>query len=176
MEVEYVEGDETINSIYNLKSNNVEYRVVHKRETGRYDVYVKGDVYIESSASQLQPVVATWYKALRAIALVGLLSVLVYVGIRIIISSTGQEKAKYKKMIGNWLTAICILFILQYIMVFTLEITQISVQKPNKIISLLKSSFCNNLSIILRQSSGFAPNVYFLSEYANPFSSYFLNF
>ena len=51
-----------------------------------------------SSALTLQYTVATWYKALRAIALVGLLSVLVYVGIRILISSTGQEKAKYKKI------------------------------------------------------------------------------
>ena len=77
---------------------------------------------IESSASQLQPIVATWYKALRAIALVGLLSILVYVGIRILISSTGQEKAKYKKMIIDWLAALCLLFVLQYIMIFTLEI------------------------------------------------------
>ncbi len=78
---------------------------------------------IQSSASTLQKTVATWYKALRAFALVGLLSVLVYIGIRILISSTGQEKAKYKKMVVDWVAAICILFVLQYIMVFTLEIT-----------------------------------------------------
>lgn len=79
---------------------------------------------IKSSAETLQDTVATWYKALRAISLVGLLSVLVYIGIRILISSTGQEKAKYKKMIGDWVVAICILFVLQYMMVFTLEITE----------------------------------------------------
>lgn len=77
-----------------------------------------------SAALELKGTVATWYKALRAIALVGLLSVLVYIGIRILISSTGQEKAKYKKMIGDWLAAICILFVLQYIMLFITEITQ----------------------------------------------------
>ena len=79
---------------------------------------------LESSAESLRPVVATWYKALRAIALVGLLSVLVYIGIRILISSTGEEKSKYKKMVVDWVTAICILFVLQYIMVFTLTITE----------------------------------------------------
>ena len=78
----------------------------------------------KSVAYVLQDTVATWYKALRAISLVGLLSVLVYIGIRIIISSTGQEKAKYKKMIGDWLVAICILFVLQYIMIFITQITQ----------------------------------------------------
>ena len=76
----------------------------------------------ESSAEVLQPIVATWYKTLRAIALVGLLSILVYIGIRILISSTGKEKAKYKKMITDWFVAICLLFVLQYIMIFTLEI------------------------------------------------------
>ena len=75
-----------------------------------------------STAKELQSTIATWYKALRLISLVGLLSVLVYVGIRIIISSTGQEKAKYKKMIVDWLVAICILFILQYIMAFTMNL------------------------------------------------------
>lgn len=76
----------------------------------------------ESTALQLQKIISKWYKALRLVALVALLSVLVYVGIRIIISSTGQEKAKYKKMIGDWVAAICILFILNYIMAFTMDI------------------------------------------------------
>lgn len=82
------------------------------------------DKEIKSSASVLKYTIATWYKALRAIALVGLLSVLVYIGIRILISSTGQEKAKYKKMIIDWVAAICILFVLQYIMIFTLKIVE----------------------------------------------------
>lgn len=80
--------------------------------------------YIESTASQLQKTVSKWYKALRMVSLVALLSVLVYVGIRIIISSTGQEKAKYKKMISDWVAAICILFILNYIMAFTMDIIE----------------------------------------------------
>lgn len=79
---------------------------------------------ISSSANVLKDTIASWYKALRAFALVGLLSVLVYIGIRIILSSTAQESSKYKKMVTDWLVAICILFILQYIMIFTLTITQ----------------------------------------------------
>lgn len=77
-----------------------------------------------STAAQLQSSISTWYKTLRMIAIVGLLSVLVYVGIRILISSTGQDKAKYKKMLTDWVAAMCILFLLQYVMVFTMEMTQ----------------------------------------------------
>lgn len=83
-----------------------------------------GEKKLGSTAKQLQSTIATWYKALRLIALVGLLSVLVYVGIRILISSTGQEKSKYKKMIVDWVAAICIVFILQYIMSFTMTIVK----------------------------------------------------
>lgn len=82
------------------------------------------DKKIYSTAEQLQSFISKWYKALRLFALVGLLSVLLYVGIRIIISSTGQEKAKYKKMIVDWVVAICILFILQYIMAFTMAMVE----------------------------------------------------
>lgn len=60
--------------------------------------YVKGLANGKTSvAKQLQPTIAKWYKTTRLIAIVGLLSILVYVGIRIILSSTGQDKAKYKK-------------------------------------------------------------------------------
>ena len=76
-----------------------------------------------STAAQLQRSISTWYKTLRMIAIVGLLSVLVYVGIRILISSTGQDKAKYKKMLADWVAAMCILFLLQYVMVFTMQMT-----------------------------------------------------
>lgn len=76
-----------------------------------------------SAAKKLQKSISTWYKTLRMIAIVGLLSVLVYVGIRILISSTGQDKAKYKKMLADWVAAMCILFLLQYVMVFTMEMT-----------------------------------------------------
>lgn len=79
---------------------------------------------LKSTAGQLQKSISTWYKTLRMIAIVGLLSVLVYVGIRILISSTGQDKAKYKKMLTDWVVAMCILFLLQYVMVFTMQMTE----------------------------------------------------
>lgn len=75
-----------------------------------------------SSAAKLQPTIATWYVALRNLTIVGLLSVLVYVGIRIIISSTASDKAKYKQMLMDWLVALCLVFFLHYIMSFTLTL------------------------------------------------------
>lgn len=78
----------------------------------------------ESSASKLQPTIAAWYVALRNLTVVGLLSVLVYVAIRIILSSTAADKAKYKQMLTDWLIALCLLFFLHYIMSFVITMTE----------------------------------------------------
>lgn len=78
----------------------------------------------ESSAAKLQGAIATWYVALRNLATVGLLSVLVYVGIRIILSSSAADKAKYKQMFTDWLIALCLLFFLHYIMSFIITLTE----------------------------------------------------
>ena len=79
----------------------------------------------QSSAEILQPIIVSWYKALRAIALVGLLSVLLYIGIRIVLSSSSAEdSAKYKSMLKDWLVAVCLLFTLHGIMNFTVIIVK----------------------------------------------------
>lgn len=77
----------------------------------------------ESSSGALQKVISNWYISLRNLSLVGLLCILVYVGIRMMISSTASDKAKYKQMFTDWLVAICILFFLHYIMSFVLTMT-----------------------------------------------------
>jgi len=77
-----------------------------------------------SIASQLRDQIGRWYQILRTIALVGLLSVLIYIGIRILMCSVASEKAKYKNMIQDWLVAMCLVFVLHYIMVFAVTITE----------------------------------------------------
>lgn len=76
------------------------------------------------SLENLRKVIATWYRTMRTIAVVGLLSVLVYIGIRIMISSVGEQRAKYKERLQDWLIAFILIFMLEYIMSFTLAITE----------------------------------------------------
>ncbi len=56
--------------------------------------------------------------------LVGLMVVLLYIGIRIVISSTAGEKAKYKEHIKDWLIAVILVVFMHYIMAFALTITE----------------------------------------------------
>ena len=78
----------------------------------------------KSIASQLQATISSWYNALRNLVIVGLLSILVYVGIRMMITSVASDKAKYKQMFMDWLIALCLVFFLHYIMNFTMTVTQ----------------------------------------------------
>ena len=87
----------------------------------------QGEVEIEykteSSAAILQSTISKWYFILKNIALLGLMSVLIYIGIRIVIGSA-NDKAKYKERLVDWLVAMCLLFVIHYIMVFIVEMSE----------------------------------------------------
>lgn len=98
-----------------------------------YDIYkieTANQTYYASTAYNLRPVIANWYNILRDISIVGMLSILVYVGIRIMLSSTAGDKAKYKQLLVDWVVAICLLFLMQYIMSFS----NIAVKKLTSVI------------------------------------------
>lgn len=72
-----------------------------------------GTVYIFRTA------VAGWYYTMRLIACMVLAVILIYIGIRMAISTIASEKAMYKKMLVDWVTSLALLFLLHYIMLFT---------------------------------------------------------
>ena len=113
------------------ENNNVKYMCFRYTEGNKERVYLwkgsqeeekVGEKREQSTAYQLQSTVASWYLALRNIALVALLSVLVYIGIRIMLSSIASDKAKYKQMLIDWTVAICLVFLMHYIMSFSVII------------------------------------------------------
>ena len=87
------------------------------------EIYVNEQIEYESTANILQKGISTWYNTFRKIALVVLLSMLIFVGIKMILTSVADKKAKYKKFLIDWLTAICLLFVLHYLMLFILTIS-----------------------------------------------------
>lgn len=89
-------------------------------ESGRG--YDKANERSKSIGEDLKETVANWYKAFRNIAIVLLLSILVYLGIRILISSTAEDKAKYKEVIKDWLIALVLVFVMHFIMSATIMI------------------------------------------------------
>lgn len=83
-----------------------------------------------STIQTLRTNIAQWYYVLRNLAIVLSLIVLIYVGIRMAISSVAEEKAKYKKMLTDWLVSFALIFLLHYFIIIVLELN-------NQLVTLL---------------------------------------
>ncbi len=78
----------------------------------------------QNTAFEIQTTISKWYNGLRNIALVLMMSVLLYVAIRMMLSSMAADKAKYKQMLIDWLVGMCLLFFLHYIMAFSVTMVK----------------------------------------------------
>lgn len=131
------------------RREKVEFFVVNKKDNTNYlsivfntDANKEGDIITTKStiitaqltekieydktsiAAELKGVISKWYYNLTNLAILMLLIVLIYSGIRIVIGSTAGEKAKYKERIMDWLVAMCLIFIMHYIMVFAVTLNE----------------------------------------------------
>lgn len=68
--------------------------------------------------------IAKWYYIIRYTAIIGLLITLIYIGIRMALSSIAEQKAKYKKLLRNWVVSFIIVFGIHYFMLAVLEINE----------------------------------------------------
>ena len=96
---------------------------ISEEENSEYYDGGQGKEKTRSGRIELRNTVSGWYYALRNFAIIALLSVLVYVGIRMITSTISQDKAKYKIMFKDWLVALCLLIVMHYIMISILNVS-----------------------------------------------------
>lgn len=61
-------------------------------------------------------IVQQWYGVTRMMAIAASLVILVYVAIKILIASTGQDKAKYTELLKDWLLSLLLIFTLHYVL------------------------------------------------------------
>ena len=94
--------------------------------SGSSDYYDLEDYNIDGKV-EMQKTVRGWYTALRNLSIVALLSILVYVGIRMMMTSLAADKAKYKTMFKEWLVSLCLVLLMHYIMVGVLNLSQMIV-------------------------------------------------
>lgn len=91
--------------------------------------------------NSLRKMVSIWYQVLRYIAVIGLLSILIYLGIKIILSSSAGKKAEYKSALINWVIAMFLIFIMHYIMAFIIVLIQKFTTLLGKSIGNIKVTF-----------------------------------
>ena len=75
----------------------------------------------------IQTSIAKWYYILRLISIAILLVILIYIGIRMAISTIASEQAKYKHMLIDWVTSLALVFVLHYIIIIVIKINQVLV-------------------------------------------------
>ena len=112
----------------NIFADNIAAFDINFLSPNTYTSIIDGDADATNAADsaaggELQSTIASWYRSFRNIAVVGLLSVLVYLGIRILISSTAADKAKYKESLRDWFVALCLVFVIHFIMAGILLLT-----------------------------------------------------
>lgn len=99
-----------------------------------YYIDENGNEVVTSSqniAEDLRGIISQWYVSLRNIGLVCMMIVLLYIGIRMLLSSVASDKAKYRQMLQDWLMGLLLLFLMHYIMAFSVTI----VNKLTKVVS-----------------------------------------
>ena len=71
--------------------------------------------------------VAIWHVTIRNIAAAACAVTLLYVGIRMAISTTAEDTAKYKKMLMSWVIGAILLFVIHYIILIMMKLNEIFV-------------------------------------------------
>lgn len=126
--IEGVEAREELEEYYNSVLNTMSEVELKKMEEEAFAGNEDAMARLEEYRNQTNPIlvirqnVANMYMAIRNIAIVGLLLTLIYIGIRMAITTIAEQKAKYKQLLANWCVSLVIVFMIHYIMVFILQI------------------------------------------------------
>lgn len=85
-------------------------------------------IWGQNGQGGLSGTVNTWYSIFRKIALVVYMILLVYMGVRIMLSSAGKNMAMYKTLFMYWCIGVAILLLYPYAMKYTIRLNNAFVQ------------------------------------------------
>ena len=105
-------------------------------------IYKNTSKVVDNVGEQLKGTIAKWYYILRNVAIIMMLLVLIYLGIRILISSVSSEKAKYKSILNDWVVGFCLIFLMHYIMSFSMNLN-------DKFIDMAKGVTSSNKYVVV---------------------------
>lgn len=80
----------------------------------------------------LKEAIATWYYIIRVISMAIMLIVLIFIGIKMAISSVASDRAFYKRMLMDWVAGMVLVFGIHYVMIFILELNETLISMISK--------------------------------------------
>lgn len=108
----------TVEKIIYNKVPILDVNIFNTEEAGGQKLVEGGTLYTIKNS------IAKWYYVFRNVAIIGLLIVLLYIGIRMALSTAAAEKAVYKRFLKDWVVSFIIVFCIHYIMIFILNINE----------------------------------------------------
>ena len=82
----------------------------------------------------IQENIATWYVAIRNIAITILVIVAMYIAIRMLLATTSEKKAQYKEILIYWVQSLALVFVLHYIMIGIIAINDALIKSLYKVV------------------------------------------
>lgn len=156
--------------IYDYNEENDEYIT----DMGMLDINFFSSKAVRSSkkggtviSQELTPAIGKVYSNIRNLCIIVMMLVLMYIGIRIMISSIAEQQAKYKQLLLDWLVAFSLLFVMHYIMSFLVNINYTIIEmlcndqgdsyyiadEDNDRVSVINSNSEDNDKVITRADS-----------------------
>ena len=128
-QVAYIDNTQITSNNILLTPYDIFFNEVQLLDINFFDLSTNGTIGV------IRQQVAKWYSIMRTIAIIILLIILIYLGIRLSLSSVASEKASYKKTIVHWAFSIAIVFALHYFMVIVLNVNSALVNVLKEIVS-----------------------------------------
>lgn len=113
-----------------------------------------------SIAATMSNTINYWYNVFRNIATVVYLIVLIYVAIKILLSSTGSGRARYINYIKDWVIGVAILFLFPYVMKYTIQLNHALVEEVAKIGTGASMDLANGQNLLSETDEALAQNPY----------------
>mgnify|MGYP004674024821 CR=1 FL=1 len=83
------------------------------------EVWVGEEPKFGNASQSILDNISQYYYIMRNLAIALLLGILLYIGIRMAISTVASQEAKYKKMLKDWTVSLVLVFVLHYIIIIT---------------------------------------------------------
>ena len=109
-------------AVYNrINKVDIDFFSIENEKYYNEDGTIKDGVSIPLK-NQMKDVVNTMYGMFRGLAIMVLLVMLVYIGIKIMLTSTAERKASYKSLFMAWVMGVTMLMFFPYVMKYTIQL------------------------------------------------------
>ena len=120
--------------------NEKEPFTIRKTLTNKYYMFdiknlIEPDVATSNKSliSSISNNISIWFVGVRNLSAVIIAIILVYIGIRLALATVAEEKAEYKKMLMGWLEGIVLLFLLHYIIIIFIYLSDWMIRLLNNL-------------------------------------------